>query len=401
MPKIAPRILNEKVLEELTFQPGKNVTASWYADASLRGFNVNVRPDGAKTFGVRFTTKRGKRRFMTLGRWGVVTLKAARDRARQILAEASLGGDPAAEQKRLREIPTWEKWAATYLGQITGRRKSTRSDARYLEVCTAAWKGRPLDTITRADVEAVYGDVHKRGTADDAAGGPYPTSANRWIQAVRPCFEEALRAGHITANPARGLKRYLEAPPRARVLTDDEMRRLLKAALEYDDVHVRAAVRLLVETGARLSEVLRAKWEDFDLEAGTWRIPSPKAGHPQTLPLASQTVAMLKRTPVASDYVVFGSDPEKPRSDLKKPWTRICTAAGLDDVHIHDVRRSFGLAIARSAGLHVASKLLRHGDVRVTERAYAPLGLEDLRGALQKRTEALPFNKRRNAKKRR
>ncbi|HQR44587.1 MAG TPA: hypothetical protein PK598_01065 [Thermoanaerobaculia bacterium] len=65
----------------------------------------------------------------------------------------------------------------------------------------------------------------------------------------------------------------------------------------------------------------------------------------------------------------------------------------LADVHIHDLRRTFGLHVAKAAGLHVASKLLRHGDVRITERVYAPLGIETLRAAVEKRSEVLPFPK--------
>ena len=72
------------------------------------------------------------------------------------------------------------------------------------------------------------------------------------------------------------------------------------------------------------------------------------------------------------------------------PFDEISKATGIEDVRIHDIRRSFGLRIARTAGLHVASKLLRHHSVTQTERAYAPLGLDDLREALKKANEAQP-----------
>ena len=109
------------------------------------------------------------------------------------------------------------------------------------------------------------------------------------------------------------------------------------------------------------------------------------------LPLASPTVARLRVSPRIGLFVVAGRDPEKPRRDLKRPWTNIRKIAEVEDVHIHDLRRTFGLAVTRSAGLHVASKLLRHSDVRVTERVYAPLGIDDLREALEK-VHAKPDN---------
>lgn len=90
---------------------------------------------------------------------------------------------------------------------------------------------------------------------------------------------------------------------------------------------------------------------------------------------------------------------QRPRPDLKGPWDRLRAAAQLEDVRIHDIRRSFGLEIARKAGLHVASKLLRHSSVKVTEQVYAPLGIDELRDAVEKRADVLPFpDQKKNAR---
>ena len=67
---------------------------------------------------------------------------------------------------------------------------------------------------------------------------------------------------------------------------------------------------------------------------------------------------------------------------MRDPWDEIRAAANIPDVTVHDLRRTFGLHVARKAGLHIASKLLRHSDIRVTERVYVPLGLEEMRTAL-------------------
>ena len=182
------------------------------------------------------------------------------------------------------------------------------------------------------------------------------------------------------------IKPLPEAEPRKRVLSDDEMRRFLTALSNEQDPYVRAAFQLLLDTGARNSEVLGAKWEDFEMDTSSplWRIPSPKAGRPQVIPLLAATTAMLQRLPQLGPYVIPGRNPSKPRYDLKRPWERLKRNAELGDVHIHDIRRTFGLHIARTAGVHIASKLLRHSDVRVTERVYAPLDLEDLREHLER-----------------
>ena len=112
-----------------------------------------------------------------------------------------------------------------------------------------------------------------------------------------------------------------ENQPRQRVLSDEELGKVLDQLEQLKDPHVRLAFELLLSTGARKSEVLRAKWEDMDLEARTWRIPSPKAGHPQTVPLPNTAVAMLENTPRLGPWVVPGRWPAR-RYDTGAPCTR-------------------------------------------------------------------------------
>lgn len=380
-----------------------------FYDDELRGFVVRVEPEesgGGKHFEIRYGPRGGQHR-LTIGKWGTLTLDQARTKAKDLLARVALGEDPAAERKRKREMPRFSSWKSTYTERIHGRLKSAKWIERFLDLAVERWGNRPLDSITPADVEALFQKIGEESTA----------SANRWLSCLSPCFAQAVRDGWLISNPARYVKKFQENPPRQRVLTDEEMRFLLDAIALEPDVHARIALFFLVETGARLSEVLHAKWEDVDLAAGTWLIPSPKAGKPQGVPLSRSLVAKLRRAPRVGPFVVAGRNeekpgsPAKPRYDLKGPWERVLAAAvalaekerlkqgevlGADflaGVHVHDLRRTFGLAVAKSAGIHVASKLLRHGDVRITERVYAPLSVEDLRPALEKRSELLPFGK--------
>jgi integrase len=172
-------------------------------------------------------------------------------------------------------------------------------------------------------------------------------------------------------------------------LSEEEFGRLLSAIDEIADPFVKAAFLLLTQTGARLSEVLHAEWRHIDLERGLWVLPSTKAGKRQVAPITAKTVSMLSSLPKLGSYVIPGRSPKTHRYDLKQPWEKLKAAAGLEDVDIHDIRRSFGLQVAKKSGLHVASKLLRHSDIRVTERVYAPLGIDDLRDALVEREETI------------
>lgn len=97
-------------------------------------------------------------------------------------------------------------------------------------------------------------------------------------------------------------------------------------------------------------------------------------------------VAMLStlRAVSNSELIVPGKNGGRRNGHLRRPWNRLRMAAKLPSENtIHDLRRSFGLRVAKRHGLHIASKLLRHTDVRVTERVYAPLDIEDLREAAE------------------
>jgi integrase len=262
----------------------------------------------------------------------------------------------------------------------------------------AQWDRRPLAEITTRDVETLRNRIAQRGS----------TQANRWLANVRASLSHAVRLGHLEKNPAAFVPLLRENTPRTRTLTVAEEKRLRDALAKHPDPFLRVAFVLLLDTGARLSEVLRAKWEHFDLDpedhSGTWRIPSPKAGRPQAVPILPHVGEVIAATPRLEEkgaYLVPGRNPLVPRTDLKKPWAKLRDSAKIGaDVRIHDLRRSYGLRVTLSQGIFAASKLLRHSDSRITEKVYAPLAPEDLRGFAEG-TEAariLGFKKR-NEKK--
>jgi len=357
-------------------------------DTDLPGYRLRLRGN-RRTFEIHYGPH-GRRHLYTLGNLGPLDPDKARKLAIKKLGEYESGRDPLEERRASRAVPTFAAWADEYLEGVRQRKKWPREDERFLGWAKRRWGNKPLDKITAGDVEKTF-----RLLASDG----HKIAANRWLASVRACLQAAWRIDKIPSNPAMKVRPLPENTPRARVLTDKEFDRLQDAIVALKNPHVRAALTLLVTTGARVSEVLKAKWEDFDLEAGEWRIPSPKAGRPQIVPLPKPLSAFLLKLPRVGPLVVPGhNDPEKRRFNLKKTWDGIRRAANLPDVHIHDLRRTFGLRVAREAGLHVASKLLRHADVRVTEQVYAPLGLSELRKASETQAEGLakvlPMEKR-------
>jgi integrase len=361
--------LTKTRIDRLAPDPNRDVR---YYDDELRGFGVKVFRSGRKTFFIEYWHRKRRRR-MSIGSFGQLSLDQARRMARKHFARVADGIDPLAERQAEAEIPTFGEWAERYLSRIRLQKKRPELDEMYLKRVPAHWNRLALDQITARHVEDAMAKEAERGY----------TTANRWLASVRACLQAAWKSRLISDNPAARVDKFRENPPRNRVLTDDELKRFIKALEEEPDPHTKAAFHLLLETGARLSEVLRAKWEDFDLRDALWRIPSPKAGIPQIVPLANRTIAMLQSLTRRGDYVIAGRFGNRPRYDLKSSWNRLCERASLSGVTIHDIRRTFGLHAARTAGLHVASKLLRHSDIRITERVYAPLGIDDLRNAME------------------
>ena len=344
-------------------------------DPVVTGFGVDVTAAGKRSFFCRYWLA-GRRHFIKLGILGEITVEKARGQARRVRGAASLGKDPREELgllKRADGPPTFSEWVKTYIEEMEGRVKRLNQIRYHLGRCPHSWRSRPVNQITEADVAAFF--AKQRQT---------PILANRWRAHLSGCFVAARRRGYVTVNPCEGVQNYPEGAPRTRVLSADELIRL-RAALDADrDAFAAAALRLQMETGCRIGETLAAKWEDFDLEAGMWRLPDTKSGRPQMVFLHPSTCAWLARVPrTASPYLVPGRDPEGHKHKLEDDWRRIRTAAGLpDDTRTHDVRRTVGLLIARTAGIHLASRVLRHSSVAMTARHYAPLDEKEIRGAV-------------------
>ena len=188
------------------------------------------------------------------------------------------------------------------------------------------------------------------------------------------------------SNPCRHVKRFREEK-RERFLSDTEYRSLGAALKETEQdgsetAAAVAAVRLLMLTGCRLSEIQKLRWEHVDLETGELRLPETKTGA-KVVYLGDPAIAVLRGIDRQDDnpWVIAGRKPGSHLTDLQHPWRRIRARAGLDDVRIHDLRHSFasgGLLVGE--GLPMIGKLLGHTQVQTTAR-YAHLANDPVKSA--------------------
>ena len=153
--------------------------------------------------------------------------------------------------------------------------------------------------------------------------------------------------------------------------------------LEVISPHAIAAIRLLMLTGCRLSEILKLQWGDVDFNRGLLDLSDSKTGAKEVL-LGAAALKVLAEIPrlKGNPYVIVGESKDRPRSDLKRPWKRITTHADLANLRLHDLRHSFAsVGVASGMGLAVIGKLLGHASPITTAR-YAHIAEDASRRAL-------------------
>ena len=215
-----------------------------------------------------------------------------------------------------------------------------------------------------------------------------PSMANHVVAMLSKMFKLAETWDLVPRgrNPCKAVSHYREQP-RERFLTPEEYRNVGAALREAEAggwmwPPAIAAIRLLMLTGCRKSEILTLRWEHVDLETGELRLPDTKTGA-KVVYLGDPAIAVLRGIDREDDnaWVIAGRKPGSHLTDLQQPWRRIRARAGLDDVRIHDLRHSFasgGLLVGE--GLPMIGKLLGHTQVQTTAR-YAHLANDPVKSA--------------------
>jgi integrase len=374
--------LTQDSVKQLTSDDPRGIR---WTDTEVSGFFVTVYANGRKVYGLRYGP-RNRRRFVTIGEAHILTAGQARQAATKILAAHRLQMvDVAREIDRERDVPTFREWVETYMEDRREQRKSANREASYLEDACTHFGGTALDEVTQTDIKTARKAIRKRGRV----------TANRWLSAVRACLHAAEAEGLIMRNVAKFVEMDRETPRPRRTLTDAELKRLIRHIDEAPDMWVRAALLLLIGTGFRKNEVLRARWADVDLERGLWHLPDTKSGKPQTVPIAPAVVDLLRSLPrrMDSPWVIPSmGNSGKPRAAIEEAWGEIRKRASLEDIWIHDLRGVFADRINRVADLQVAAELLRHANIQTTADKYAPVAETRMRTALEKVVgDVIPF----------
>lgn len=321
-----------------------------YWDTLVEGFGVRVSgKTGRKSFFVRYRAN-GSHRRMTLGKYPRLSLADARDQARDALAAAQAGEDPALEREERKSTDaTFKALAREVLdAKADQTREATRTEReRMLEKdLLPAWGSRPAASISRREVLHLVEGIVDRGS---------PVAANRTLRLIQLIFNEGLRRGFPTleGNPAAMMELPGKEGRRRRFLSRKEIRAVWKA-LEPEAPHTRAVFRLALLTAQRIGAVCALRWEDIDA-ADVWRIPEDtfKGKRPHLVPLSSEALAVLDDLPNRGDgeYAFPArSDAETPHMSSTGPaLRRVRDRTTIEHWTAHDFRRTFRTWASRPA----------------------------------------------------
>lgn len=364
------------------------------AVADSRGLYIRVWPTGAKGFELRYTAENGKRRRHVLGAYPDITLAEARRRAAAARVAVTGGTDPVAERAVRREGArtgdTLEDlaeayWKAASKGLHGGRRRPKQ--ARTIEAERSLFRryikpvlgDRRFVAIRRTDIRIFMRDL----AADSGLAPASIASVGGVLQGV---LGFAVYEDRLEANPAYGLTRPLALTPRERMFDDEALGVLWREASLGSlprkpgektagrharlDAATGLAIQFLMATLTRRSEAAEASWNEIDLEARIWTIPShrAKARHVHVVPLPDEAMAVLIRARQLYPKSPWLFPAPRNRTGhidaraLTRAFTRTCNRRGLPQGSPHDVRRSGATTLTGRYGVgrFIVGHLLAH-----------------------------------------
>lgn len=295
-----------------------------YKRGDEKGLYLEVLPTGGKYWRMKYYMGGGKERYLSLGAYPEVSLKAARTLRDEARADVRNGVDPGEKRRLERECRRGAEantfgligaeWLATK-GKHWGDSHRSRSK-RLLEKDLAGVSSRPIGEVTAAELLRLLRGIESRGAAD---------TAKRARQVASQVFRFAIASGRADRDPARDLEGALEAPKkihRAAITDPHQVGPLLRDLWGYQGTpHMAAALKLAPLLFVRPGELRRMEWAELDLADALWTIPAEKmkSRRDHLVPLAEQAMAILSDLqPITGRFQwVFpsGRTPRRPMSD--------------------------------------------------------------------------------------
>ncbi|MDR0726943.1 MAG: site-specific integrase [Rickettsiales bacterium] len=377
----------EKVITGLPTPTKEEGSKTYYDSGSTDGLMLIVTYGGTKTY-YFYMLFQGRPTRVKLGRVGDIKLLDARAKAHTMREQATMGEDPSKKRKAdLKDITFKEFYETVYKPEYSSIHNRPRTVVNNDSIFTHRLKdfhNRKLLSIKPDELEKLHNKTMKELS---------PYTANRVLSLVKHIFVIAIKHGYIPTkeSPAEHIKKFPELS-RDRFLQSDEIPRLLKALETETNEVFKNYVLLSLFTGLRRSNVLTMRWSNVDLNNGFIYSPDSKNGQPIQTPMVKQTKDLLKhiKSTADSDWVLPSNKSGSGHlEDPKRPWQDLLKRAGIENLRLHDLRRTQGSYQAiTGASLNLIGASLSHKSNSATQ-VYARLTIDPVRDAMQKSVDKM------------
>lgn len=361
-----------------------------FYDTSITGFVLEVRSSGGGSFYLRYQDAQGRQRQHRIAGYGDASFDKIRKEAQRLRSQVVLGEDPAQSKAEKRAIPTYGELAQQHLDYAKTYQRSYDTTEMYVRRhILPKWQKKYLSDITQQDVATWLADKAKENLK--------PATVEKIRIIFNRSFELALRwnTPGVTRNPVKGIPRKPIQNARDRSLNPDEVHRLMVACEKSSNRQLLAIISMLLFTGARLSELLKAEWKNVDIEGQLWLIPMSKTGKPRRVPLSGAAVDVLNNIPRFEHcpYVLPNDVTLRPYVTIKRAWQTARDEAKLHGLRLHDLRHAFcSAAVSAGVDLYAVGQIVGHADHKSTMR-YAHLASNTLLAAVEagaKKMQGIP-----------
>jgi integrase len=349
---MATQKLTAAFIQNARAEAGKERSIYW--DSTLPSFGLMVTKAGHRSYVLQYRNSGQTSRRITLP--SVLNLDPARKEARKILGEVARGQDPAQERRKTANPNTLQAVAERYLEREGRKLRSTPRRKADLERLVYPTLGnRPIEDIKRSDINALL------DTVEDQRGAAMADSILGTLRRI--CGWHAIRDDRYTPPFVRGMaRRTKEERERSRILTDDELRRVWKAAETFPGPWG-FYIRFLLLTACRRTEAAAMTWDEIS-DDGVWTIPAKrvKTGIETALPLSKAALKLLSGVPRIQDCPhVFTATGRGPITNFSFNKLQLDMASGVKGWRLHDLRRTARSLMSRAeVNADVAERCLGH-----------------------------------------
>lgn len=387
------RFTNERIHALPANPPESRSTDLEFSDTDVVGLKCLSGRSGQKRFLLRYRTQDGKKGSLTLGRFPILDVQAARKLARKHLLAIAEGEDPKAQRDAMKDLLTLSEFFwQIHLPLTQSRNRSWDNDRqRFRDLIEPMLGDIRYQDLSVAQVQQ-FQLAMKDGTGFKRAYAP--ATCNRALALLKTMGAHAVRLGIVEVNQAGKIQLLREDNIRTRFLDLDESHNLIQAARNHPNKSIGGLVVMLLLTGCRVSELRLAEHKDLDYKQRVLVIPPKHTKNKQgrLVYLTDLALEMIQSIPRLADnpYIFTGRKAGRPLTDIRGTFRQLLLESGITDVEnicLHTLRHTTASnMISAGMPLSAVKAQLAHQSIQSSER-YAKLTPRSLQETSQKVSE--------------